>query len=192
MMEDVQRGSQTVEPTWVDGVLRFWFEDLSEVDWFNKSDDVDAQIRNRFGALHEGLVTKGADDVSTRCALLAAVIVIDQFSRNLFRGDPGAYAADPIARRLAMRAIKQGFDKTLTGQQRLFLYLPFQHSEDAADQRLSVNLIKALGHEEWEKDAVEHKEIIDRFGRFPHRNAALARQSTPEEIEFLRLPMSWF
>lgn len=191
-MEDVQRGSQKVEPTWVDGVLRFWFEDLSEVDWFNKSDDVDAQIRNRFRALHEGLVTKGADDVSTRRALLAAVIVFDQFSRNMFRGDPRAYAADPIARRLTMRAIKQGFDKTLTRQQRLFLYLPFQHSEDAADQRLSVNLIKALGHEEWAKDAVEHKEIIDRFGRFPHRNAALDRQSTPEEIEFLRLPMSWF
>lgn len=98
----------------------------------------------------------------------------------------------PIARRLAVRAIRQGFDKALTRQQRLFLCLPFQHSEDVADQRLSVNLIKSLGHEEWAEDAIEHKEIIDRFGRFPHRNATLDRRSTPEEVEFLRLPMSWF
>lgn len=124
--------------------------------------------------------------------MLAVVIVLDQFSHNLFRGSPRAFAADSIARRLSRTAIEQGFDTVMTEQERLFLYLPFEHSEDAGDQMLALDLIKTLGNQEWTHNATAHKLIIDRFGRFPHRNAILNRLSTPDEIELLKESMGSF
>lgn len=177
---------------WVDEVLRFWFEELSQAQWFAKSEAVDAHIRERFLALHEQLVASEAAGVSQPRQLLAAVIVLDQFSRNLFRDQPRAFAVDPIARRLAKQAIADGFDRTLSKSERLFLYLPFEHSEDAADQALAVQLVGELENEYWTRFALAHKELIDRFGRFPHRNAVLGRQSTAEEIEMLKQPMGSF
>jgi len=117
---------------------------------------------------------------------------LDQFSRNLFRNDPRAYASDPIARRLSMAAIAQGFDGAMHGKERYFIYLPFEHSEDREDQALSLELIPRLGNEEWTEFARAHKMIVDRFGRFPHRNAVLNRTSTADEIAFLKEPASSF
>jgi uncharacterized protein (DUF924 family) len=122
----------------------------------------------------------------------AAVIVLDQMSRNIFRDTPRAFATDPQALWLAEAAIIRGFDAGLTKDQRLFLYLPFGHSEDRQSQARSVALIASLGDPELQKLAEAHKAVIDRFGRFPHRNGVLGRISTPEETEFLKRPDSSF
>ena len=184
--------SANVEPAWVGEVIYFWFEELSEGYWFTKNNGVDAQIRDRFLALHKRLLAQNGLGATTPRSMLAAVIVLDQFSRNLFRSDPRAYVADAIARRVSNSAIEEGFDAAMTKQERRFLYLPFEHSEDAGDQLRSLNLIKTLGNEEWTRYAMAHKIIIDRFGRFPHRNAVLNRPSTPDEIELLKEPMNSF
>jgi len=191
-MREIQTQSESTEPAWVDEVLRFWFEQLSEAQWWEQDDAVDAQIHDRFLALHERLTPQVDYSLNTPRSLLAAVIVLDQFSRNLFRRTPRAYAADPIARRLARSAIERGFDSSLTVLERQFLYLPFEHSEDGADQQLSVELFTALGNDEWTRFAIEHKRVIDRFGRFPHRNAVLGRRSTPDETEALKARVGWF
>jgi len=192
MMREIQTQSESAEPAWVDEVLRFWFEQLSEAQWWEQDDAVDAQIHDRFLALHERLTPQVDYSLNTPRSLLAAVIVLDQFSRNLFRRTPRAYAADPIARRLARSAIERGFDSSLTVLERQFLYLPFEHSEDGADQQLSVELFTALGNDEWTRYAIEHNEVIDRYGRFPHRNAVLGRRSTPDEVELLKASAKWF
>jgi len=179
-------------PVWADEVLKFWFQELGESRWFGKSDAIDGQIRDRFLSLHEQLVANEGEDITTPRPLLAAVIVLDQFSRNMFRGTPRAFAADPVARRLARAAIDRGFDLGMTQAERMFLYLPFEHSEDRGDQALAVDLIRRLGHAEWTRYAEAHQAIIDRFGRFPHRNAILGRASTAEEIAALKEPMGSF
>lgn len=184
--------TEDFEPAWVGEVIRFWFEELTEDHWFARSDDLDAQIRKRFLTLHEQLVADDGFGVAAPRPLLAAAIVLDQFSRNMFRGTPRAYAADAIARRLARTAIEQGFDAAMKKQERLFLYLPFEHSEDREDQAMSLQLFERLGHEEWTRHAMAHKVIIDRFGRFPHRNATLNRTSTADEIALLKEPMGSF
>jgi uncharacterized protein (DUF924 family) len=181
-----------VEPDWVSEVLDFWFEELGEAGWFAKNERIDAQARERFLSLHERLVADDGIDCAIARPLLAAIIVLDQLSRNLFRDTPRAYAADPIARRLARSAIAQDFDHAMTAQERLFLYLPFEHSEDRADQALAVQLIEGLGNAQWTRDALAHRSIIDRFGRFPHRNAILNRPSSAAEIECLRTRREWF
>jgi len=181
-----------VESDWVNAVIQFWFEELSDADWFAKSDDIDAKIRERFLTLHEQLLRNDADGISTAREILAAIIVLDQFSRNLFRGNPHAFAADHLARRLANLAIEQKFDLSMTIPERVFLYLPFEHSENIADQKKSVALITALGNEYWTRYAIAHLEIIERFGRFPHRNAVLDRPSTPDEMEVLKDPAKSF
>lgn len=180
------------EPAWVGEVLRYWFEELGETHWFNAGREVDDQIRARFLALHEQLARETHLDVTTPRELLATVIVLDQFSRNLFRGTPRAYAADPLARRLTGTAISQGYDRDMTIAQKQFLYLPLEHSEDPQDQARSLALFETLGHEDWINYARAHKSIIDRFGRFPHRNAILGRQSSAAEIALLNEPMGSF
>jgi uncharacterized protein (DUF924 family) len=192
IMCGVHSKTENVEPTWVGEVIRFWFEELGEARWFTKSDDVDAQIRDRFLTLHERLVTHDGLGVTAPRPILALVIVLDQFSRNLFRGNPRAFLADPIARRLSRTAIEQGSDIAMKREERYFLYLPFEHSEDREDQGLALNLIKHLANEEWTRYAMAHKMVIDRFGRFPHRNAVLNRLSTADEIAFLKEPMRSF
>jgi len=180
------------EPLWIDDVLRFWFEELTPEQWFARDHNLDALIRDRFLTLHEELVEGEAAGISASRALLAAVITLDQFSRNIFRGTPRAYAADGIARRLSRITIENGCDAGMTEHERSFLYLPFQHSENREDQALSLRLYEQLGNEEWTRFAKAHKDIIDRFGRFPHRNATLGRTSTPEEIALLKEPMGSF
>jgi uncharacterized protein (DUF924 family) len=177
-----------IEPVWVTEVLRFWFDELGAAHWFAKSEDIDAQIRDRFLVLHHELVARDGCLAATPRTLLAAVIVLDQFSRNLFRDTPRAFAADAVARRLSRAAISQGFDQTMKAQERLFLYMPFEHSEDRDDQALAVELIARLGDEAWTCDAIAHQAIIDRFGRFPHRNAILGRHSSADEVALLQEP----
>jgi uncharacterized protein (DUF924 family) len=180
------------EPSWVGEVLQFWFHEVGAARWFAKDHDVDARIRERFLSLHERLAADAATRHDTQRSLLAAIIVLDQFSRNLFRADPRAYAADPIARQLADVVIDNGLDRELSDAERMFVYLPFEHSEDREDQALSVALFGQLGNADWMHYAEAHKAIIDRFGRFPHRNAILNRHSTAEEIALLSEPKGSF
>jgi uncharacterized protein (DUF924 family) len=181
-----------VEPAWVAEVLHFWFDELKAAQWFAKSDAIDAQIRASFLALHRRVVAGNGSVAMTHRPLLAAVIVLDQLSRNLFRGKPSAFAADPVARELSRVAVEQRFDHAMNEQERLFLYMPFEHSEDRNDQALAVDLIARLGNEQWTRDAIAHKTIIDQFGRFPHRNAILNRHSSQDEVAFLQKPQAWW
>jgi uncharacterized protein (DUF924 family) len=178
---------------WVEDVLKFWFEQTEPDQWFEKDATFDASIRQRFLGLHEILVSRGSDGflVDARTAL-AALIVLDQMSRNMFRDTRRAFAADPLALCLAEAAIVRGFDAGLTKDQRMFLYLPFEHAEDRQAQARSVALMASLGDPEWQQWAEAHKAIVERFGRFPHRNAIVGRLSTSEETEFLKQPDSYF
>lgn len=192
-VSDLPARTECVEPTWVGDVIHFWFEELGAARWFAKSAEIDAQIRDRFLHLHEQLIKHDGPGVSAPRSILAAVIVLDQFSRNLFRADARAFSADPIARRLSRAAIAQGFEMQLKDrQEKYFLYLPFEHSEDRKDQVLAQTMIQPLGNDDWTRYASAHMKIIERFGRFPHRNEALKRSSTAEELEFLNKPVNFF
>jgi uncharacterized protein (DUF924 family) len=187
------RKSDDPKDGWVGDVLKFWFEETEPDQWFEKNPTFDARIRERFLGLREALVSRGIDVLlaDARTAL-AAVIVLDQMSRNMFRDTARAFAADPRALRVAEAAIARGFDAGLTKDQRTFLYLPFQHAEDRPSQARSVVLMASLGDPELQKWAEAHRVIVDRFGRFPHRNRVLGRISTSEETEFLKQPDAYF
>jgi uncharacterized protein (DUF924 family) len=190
---DMPEKTDHVEPSWVGDVIHFWFEDLGPAHWFAKSDETDVHIRDRFLRLHEQLAVQDGLGVCTPRSILAAVIVLDQFSRNLFRADARAFSADHVARRLSRAAIAQGFDTRLKDKrEKYFLYLPFEHSEDRTDQALAHSLIQQLDHEPWTRYATAHMTIIGRFGRFPHRNAVLKRVSTADEVAFLSEPTRLF
>ncbi len=167
---------------WVDDVLGFWFQELGRKPWFRKDAAVDQAIRTRFLPLLETLASRPAEEALTGCKrALATVLVLDQFPRNLFRNSPRAFATDALAREVDDGAIARGLDTALDADHRVFLNLPFEHSENADDQARAVALISAIGDPQYECHALAHKAVIDRFGRFPHRNAALGRASTPEE-----------
>lgn len=184
--------TDTIQAGWAEDVLSFWFGLPAEA-WFERSDDLDRQCAERFAGLHAQLTNPSPDEAcaSPRTAL-AAVIVLDQFSRNMFRGTPRAFASDAHARAIAAEAIARGYDSGYATDERSFLYLPFEHSEDASDQAHSVKLFEALGDANYLSYAKAHQAIIDRFGRFPHRNAILGRPSTAEEQAFLTEPGSSF
>ena len=181
-------------------VLSFWFgfpPGAARPEWFRKDAAFDERIRARYGALHEAAsrleLEKWRSEADT---MLALVVVLDQFSRNLYRGEARAFAQDAHALECARQALARGDDVALLPVQRQFLYLPLEHSEDLADQERCVELMRGLeayeetrGLTQW---AEKHCVIIARFGRFPHRNAALGRTSTPEELEFLEQPGSGF
>jgi uncharacterized protein (DUF924 family) len=190
--ETIAPVANAADAAWCDEVLRFWFDALSPEAWWHKDDVLDAHIHQRFGALYEAVASQAPLFPGDARTALATVIVLDQFPRNMFRGHARAYATDAQARALAKAAIAGGLASSLSKDERLFLYMPLQHSEDADDQRRSVELVSTLGDEELTHFALAHQRIIDRFGRFPHRNAILGRRSTPEEIEFLQSPASSF
>jgi uncharacterized protein (DUF924 family) len=171
---------------WADDVLEFWFRELRPEHWFAKDDALDAKIRERFGALHEAVATEQVEMPLTPRGVLAAIIVLDQFSRNLHRGSSRAFAQDAKALELARRAIEMGLDRELTPMERKFIYMPFMHAEDRTAQAECVRLFTELEDQDSLKYAIEHRDIIDRFGRFPHRNRTLGRRSLPEEEEFLK------
>ena len=171
---------------WIEAVNRFWFVELDPDDWFSAEPEVDEKISSRFGDLRAALKHEppSAEALDAQ-GHVAAVIVFDQFSRNLFRRSPEAYATDDLALALARHAIENGLDVALTPRQRQFLYMPFMHSEDRAMQARSVSLFGKLGLADQLGYAEHHKAIVDRFGRFPHRNEVLGRSSTAEERAFL-------
>lgn len=166
-------------------VLSFW-RAAGETRWYANDAAFDAEIRDRFGALwRDAAAGRLADWERSDDGTLALVIVLDQFPRNMFRNDARAFSTDAMARDVAMRALGRGVDRRVDGALRQFLYLPFMHSEDLADQERCVALFAPLGDENNTKYAIIHADIIRRFGRFPHRNRALGRPTTAEEQAFL-------
>jgi uncharacterized protein (DUF924 family) len=195
----------TVAVSLTRAVLDFWFlppghpgHGLYRVEWFRKDDAFDATIRERFGAAVDAALNTALDAGSDE-ALLARILLLDQFTRNIFRNTPRAFAGDAQALALATRLVASGRDKNLSPWQRCFAYLPFEHSEALLDQERSVALFAGLRremqHEAFDSTydyALRHREVVARFGRFPHRNVILGRRSTDEEIAFLELPGSSF
>ncbi len=182
-----------LSPGWSNDVLNFWFGEAGPGRWFNQDAAFDDTVRQRFGALREALAICGNGLlIADPRTALAAVIVLDQMSRHMFRGTPGAFAADAQALFIAQEATARGFDAGLTKDERMFLYLPFEHAEDAEAQARCVALMATLDDPELTAWAEAHRRIIDRFGRFPHRNRVLGRTSTAEETEFLAQPGSSF
>jgi uncharacterized protein (DUF924 family) len=186
-----------------DEILDFWFGPRGGAEygksralWFRKDNAVDQAIRARFGAAVEAALAGGFCEWTAARQRLARVLLLDQFTRNIFRDTPRAFAGDALALRAATAAVANGYDSTLAPVERRFLYMPFEHAEDAAAQQVSLELFTRLRDETGLDDplawAERHAAVIRRFGRYPHRNAILGRQSTPEEIEFLAGPGSAF
>ena len=169
-----------------DDVLKFWFVEHSEPDWFGAKPEFDALIAEQFAETHAA-VTRGEAWRwrTTPNGRLAEIIVLDQFSRQLFRGRPEAFASDPMALTLAQEAVAAGHHNFLPIPQRMFMLLPYQHAESAVVQAESIRLHMAMGVPDIVKFAEGHAQCIARFGRFPKRNAALGRESTPEEAEYI-------
>ena len=186
-------------------VLDFWFlapdnpgHGQSRAEWFRKDDAFDAQIRERFGALIDTAIDGGLRDwAATPRGALAQILLLDQFTRNVYRDTPRAFAGDAQALELAIALTQDGQDQQLEPTLRAFVYMPFEHAEDLAMQSRAVELFQLLtqsreGFESMLDYAQRHQEVIARFGRFPHRNAILGRDSTPEELAFLQQPGSRF
>jgi uncharacterized protein (DUF924 family) len=177
----------------IEDILRFWFETLKPEDWYRKDAAIDAEITKRFGAIYEALkISVPQDWRAEPKGALAAILVLDQFPRNMFREDSRAFATDQAALTLSKHAIGQGMDVRLPPEQRAFIYMPFQHSEARDDQARSIELFTALGAPLNLDFALRHRAIIARFGRFPHRNSVLGRVSTEAELAFLTEPGSSF
>lgn len=154
--------------------------------WFQGGEAFDAECRTGFLEAHHAAARRELDDwMASAEGSLALLILLDQIPRNIFRGSGHAFATDPLALSYARRALESGFDKQVEDGLRAFMYLPFEHSENIEDQRRAVALFEALGQEEGTKYAYAHLEVIRRFGRFPHRNAVLGRENTPEEQAWL-------
>ena len=191
-------------PTEADEVLAFWFGREDEPDygefreaWFRKDPEFDQQVQERFGPLYERAAAGELDGWREEArSCLALVICLDQFPRNMFRGDGRTHATDDKALETARYALERALDRELPPFQRVFVYMPFMHSENVEDQRRSVELFGRLAEKPGAPDltsyAVGHMEIVERFGRFPHRNVILGRETTPEEAEFLQGPDSSF
>jgi uncharacterized protein (DUF924 family) len=173
-------------------VLRFWFEEISPLQWWRRDPAFDLTIGTRFGMLHEaasrGELWRWRETPDGR---FAEIIVLDQFSRNIHRDDARAFASDTLALGLAQEAVRVGADLAIAAERRAFIYMPYMHSESRLIHTTAVELFRehAPGNLDYE---LRHKAIIDRFGRFPHRNAVLRRESTPEELAFLATPGSSF
>jgi len=182
-----------VETTLDTDVLDFWFAELQPKQWFVKDLTLDAMIEARFSFVVEQ--ARAAELFSWRVSSegrLAEIILLDQFSRNIYRDKPESFSADPMALVLAQEAITAGADQQLSVQQRAFLYMPFMHSESALIHDQAILLFDQPGLEYNLEFEYKHKAIIDRFGRYPHRNKILGRESTAEELEFLQQPNSSF
>ncbi len=167
-------------------VIEFWFKELKPINWFEKDDALDLRITELFIVLHsQALAGELFAWRKTSIGRLAEILLIDQFSRNIYRDDPKAYAGDSMALALAQEAIALGCDKDLSATERQFLYMPFMHSESKTIHQEAVKLFSELGLENVLNYELQHKKVIDDFGRFPHRNHILSRPSTPEEETYL-------
>lgn len=167
-------------------VLRFWLQETPPEKRFAQDDALDRVIAERFGAVRDAvLASDAADWADDPRTLLAAIVLLDQFSRNMHRGTAEAFAGDPLARKLTQIALVRGWDEALSAIERQFLYMPLMHSEDRHDQTTCLAMFEKLGNAEELGYARAHAAVIERFGRFPSRNAALGRRSTPQELTFL-------
>jgi len=176
-------------------VLDFWFgaTDVERPEWFRADPAFDREIAERFGAAIDDALSGRYDDwADSPRGALALIVLLDQFTRNAFRGTPRAFAGDAKALAAARRLVRERHDDELTPTQRQFAYLPFEHAEDLQAQREGVDLIAAKAPPDALPWAERHRDVIARFGRFPHRNEILGRASTPQEIEFLKQPGSRF
>jgi uncharacterized protein (DUF924 family) len=187
-------------------ILAFWFgeprDDKAYYDewhsrWFTPNPQFDQEIRERFMGDYQQAAARQLTDWREEVRPgLALVLLLDQFSRNMFRGRPQAFATDALAREAATSLLQSDYDRRLLPIERAFVYMPFMHSETLVDQQYSVELFRRLAQERdylsFVTHAIEHLEVIERFGRFPHRNAILGRSSTPAEVEFLKQPGSSF
>ena len=174
-------------------VLDFWFDPENKEFWFSKSDEFDLELEEKFGhTLQQAMQCELWTWRETAEGRLAEIIVLDQFSRNLFRDHPASFAQDPLALSLAQEAVRLDLDQQLAPDQRCFMYMPFMHSESKIIHAQALQLFEALGNPMNLDFELKHKTIIDRFCRYPHRNQILERDSTPEEVEFLTQPNSSF
>lgn len=174
-------------------IIAFWFEEIDPARWWRQSDEFDREVAGRFGALHARAAQCELHGWRTGpLGRLAEIIVLDQFSRHIHRGQAQAFACDPLALALAQEAVAASAAAALAPAQRGFLYMPFMHSESRAIHEIAVALFSEPGLEANLAFELRHKAIIDRFGRYPHRNAALGRESSAAEIEFLKTPGSAF
>jgi uncharacterized protein (DUF924 family) len=181
-----------VTADWAAALLDFWFNKVGEQRWWTHDADLDRQCATRFATLwEEKRLLAGEVFLDRADDALAAVLLFDQLPRNMFRGTPKAYATDERARAVARGAISHGYDIQIGGAGRLFFYMPFQHSEDLEDQKLSLSLFEAAGDSRSLEFARDHHDMIERFGRFPHRNAVLGRKTLPEEQEAAQQAENW-
>ena len=188
----------------VQEILEFWFGKPNDLDygksrkvWFIKNPEFDREVRSRFLPVYQQAVAGELDDwKASPQGCLALIILLDQFPRNMFRGQPQAFATDPQALAYAKHAVTNSFDRELLPIQRQFIYLPFEHSENPIDQHQCIKLFSTLQEYPECVSGVDyahrHFQVIERFGRFPHRNEILGRETTPEEAEFLQQPGSSF
>lgn len=174
-------------------IIDFWFSELEPKQWWVKDLELDLLIQKRFSSIHRqanaGELFHWRDAAKSS---LAEIIILDQFSRNIYRDQPESFASDPLALALAQTAISKGFDAELSKAERGFLYLPFMHSESTIIHQEAVKLFGSLENPNQLDFEFKHKKIIDEFGRYPHRNEILGRDSTTEELEFLKQPNSSF
>jgi len=174
-------------------IIHFWFEEIEPVQWFKKDLEFDRTLQSRFGATHRAAAQGELEPWRKHPeGRLAEIIVLDQFSRNIYRDTPKAFAFDATALVLAQETVRVGADQQVDIEQRAFFYMPYMHSESALIHEKAVELFSQPGGEYNYEFELKHKAIIDRFGRYPHRNNVLGRESTTEELEFLEQPGSSF
>lgn len=185
----------TVQDEKIDEILRFWFKEIDHSRWFKKDPEFDRELEQRFGTLLEQAKQDQLDHwCETPRGRLALIILLDQFSRNIYRGTPASFEADTKALELTLRGIENGLDKELSLEERSFFCLPLRHAEDLEMQQLGLAKTRELNQEGYGTDryARSHLELVERFGRFPHRNKILGRPNTPEEEEYLKDPKAGF
>ena len=174
-------------------IIDFWFSELEPKHWWQKDTEFDLMIQSRFGEVHrQAKLGELFNWRNTALGSLAEIIILDQFSRNIYRDEADSFACDPMALALAQFAISKGLDSQLSTSERAFMYMPFMHSESKLIHTQAVALFETLGVQSNLDFELKHKAIIDRFGRYPHRNQILGRQSTSEELDFLKQPNSSF
>ncbi len=174
-------------------ILKFWFEELEPASWWKKDEILDKTIKDRFADVHNQAKQSALFSWrETPQGRLAEILVLDQFSRNMFRNQPESFAQDPLALALAQEAVAQGLHKKLTTTEQLFLIMPYMHSESLAVHDVAMELFAELGRPDNLEFEKKHRDIIVQFGRYPHRNGVLDRPSTEEEVQFLKGPNSSF
>ncbi|MDB5522841.1 MAG: hypothetical protein JWM58_604 [Rhizobium sp.] len=179
--------TSATDPASVGKVLDFWFSETVEAHWFESDPEIDRQIAERFGDLQrQASAGELSGWMKNAESALALVILLDQFPRNMFRGSPRAFASDDLAREVSRVAIANAFDQQRSTTERAFFYLPLMHSEDLIDQTECVRLYRRLNDENGLDYAIQHHDIIARFGRFPHRNKVIGRENSEAELEFLK------